>query len=123
MRLPMSWISRTGGTRYLLKTKMEFAIKSINGNWRPIVRKQLADNSASIFALGTYQHRDIFLHGGRGFFDHLCALRTTTPINPFGALKPRDFEFRQGIARTTLTAVQLADLMSTATSLAQNDNQ
>ncbi len=65
----------------------------------------------------------MFLHGGRDFFDYLCALRTTTPINPFGALKPRDFEGRQGIARTTFTPAQLADLMSTATSLAQNDNQ
>jgi len=123
MRLPMSWISRTGGTRYLLKTKTEFAVKPINGNWRPIVRKQLADNSASTFALGTDQHRSIFLHGGRDFFDYLCALRITTLINPFGALKPRDFEVRQGIARPTFTPAQLADLMATATSLAQNDNQ
>ncbi|HEP9740792.1 TPA: hypothetical protein VDW12_002299 [Pseudomonas aeruginosa] len=123
MRLPMSWISRTGGTRYLLKTKTEFAVKPINGNWRPIVRKQLADSSASTFALGTDQHRSIFLHGGRDFFDYLCALRITTPINPFGALRPRDFEVRQGIARPTFTPAQLADLMSTATSLAQNDSQ
>lgn len=123
MRLPMSWISKTGGSRYLLKTKTEFAVKPINENWRPIVRKQLADNSASTFAVGTDQHRNIFLHGGRDFFDYLCALRTTTPVNPFGALKPRDFEVRQGIARTTFTPVQLADLISIATSLAQNDNQ
>ena len=67
MRQPMSWISRTGRTRYLLKTKTEFAVKPINGNWRPIVRKQLADSSASTFALGTDQHRSIFLHGGRDF--------------------------------------------------------
>lgn len=82
MRLPMSWISKTGGTRYLLG-KAVFAVKPINDNWRPIVRKQLAGDSvptdsipssASIpesrsdFALGTDQHRQVFMHGGRDFF-------------------------------------------------------
>ncbi|MBA1256030.1 hypothetical protein G7021_25585 [Pseudomonas carnis] len=133
MRLPNSWISKTGGTRYLLKTKTEFAVKPINNNWRPIVRKQLADISASTststpgtgsdFALGTVQHRTMFLRSGRDFFNYLYALRTTTPMNPFDALKSRDFEVRQVKTRTIFTPAQLSDLMSTATSLAQSDKQ
>lgn len=133
MRLPISWISKTGGTRYLLNTKTEFAVKPINNNWRPIVRKQLAEISASTststlgtgsdFALGTAQHRDMFLRSGRDFFNYLYALRTTTPMNPFDALKLRDFEVRQVKTRTIFTPAQLTDLMSTATSLAQSDNQ
>lgn len=133
MRLPMSWISKTGGTRYLLKTKTEFAVKPINDNWRPIIRKQLADNSASMsaskpgkgsnFALGTEQHRNMFLRGGRDFFAYLATLRTTTPMNPFDTLKPGDFAVRQVKLRKIFTPAQLTDLMSTATSLAQSDEQ
>ncbi|MFF5864367.1 hypothetical protein [Pseudomonas sp. NPDC012596] len=65
----------------------------------------------------------MFLRSGRGFFNYLYALRTTTPMNPFDALKPRDFEVRQVKTRTIFTPAQLTDLMSTATSLAQSDNQ
>lgn len=131
MRLPMSWISKTGGTRYMLKTMTEFAIKPINDNWRPIVRKQLAYSSASSsastlrtdsdFALGTDQHRYIFLHYGQDFFDYLSTLQTPTLKNPFDGLKLKDFKVRQGKSRTTFTPAQLTDVMSTATSLAQDD--
>ncbi|MFS2161123.1 hypothetical protein ACCD10_27820 [Pseudomonas sp. Pseusp122] len=133
MRLPMSWMSKTGGTRYLLKTMTEFAVKPINDNWRPIVRKRLVDNSdlasaakpvkRSDVALGTVQHRNMFLHCGRDFFEYLATLRTTTLMNPFNTLKPGDFAARQVKLRTIFTPAQLTDLMSTATSMAQSDEQ
>lgn len=105
MRLSMSWISRSGGSRYLLKTRTGFAVKPINENWRPIVRNHPVESSASTSAstLGTAsnsdQHRDIFMRGGRSFFDYLGVVRNTAAKNPFNVLKPGDFEVRLGWLR------------------------
>ena len=119
MRPPMTWISQTGGTRYVLRHKTEFAVKPINDNWRPITRTNLA-TSASIFVLGTGQHRNIFLNRGREFFEFIL---DNPDKNPFKDLRARDFEVRHVSTRMTFTPAQLRDLMTIAKSLAEIDPQ
>lgn len=129
MRPPMSWMSQTGGPRYMLKTMTEFAVKPINDKWRPIVRMGLSDQSAPVsdFVLGTSQRRQIFIHRGKVLFDYIGAVRRAEAAspdqNPFRNLQPRQFEVRQVKKRTIFTPAQLADLMSTATLLAEQDKQ
>ncbi|MFA0927966.1 hypothetical protein RA263_08395 [Pseudomonas syringae pv. tagetis] len=122
MRPPMSWVSSGGWTRYVMKTKTDFAIKPINDEWRPIVRKYLSESSTDA-GLSATHHRDSHLSRGREFFAYIIESKSVTTPNPFNELRRKNFAVLRRQIRTTFTPAQLEDVMRTAVSLAERDGQ
>ncbi|MCX2812499.1 MULTISPECIES: hypothetical protein [unclassified Pseudomonas] len=113
MRPPITWVTTPGCSRYSKKARQSFEYKSLDPEWRPIIRKTL---SGSDPGLSSRHHRNWFITRGREYFDFALD-PASTKENPFGELQPRDFDVRIQKRSTIFTREQLNDLLEIAESL------
>lgn len=139
MRPPITWVTTPGCSRYSKKTKQNFANKSIDPTWRPIIRPTLTGNDPG---LSSKHHRNWYMTHGREYFDFLArpansaAPAATTAAytadtntaatcqqqdkskNPFQDMAPKDYEFRVEKPQAVFSPTQLSDFLDIAESLA-----
>lgn len=136
MRPPITWVTTPGCSRYSKKTKQNFANKSIDPAWRPIIRKTLTGDDPG---LSSKHHRNWFMTHGREYFDFLARrANAAAPVpvpapaayiaatshqgnqskNPFQDMAPKDFEFRVEKPQAVFSSAQLNDFLDIAESLA-----
>lgn len=139
MRPPITWVTTPGCSRYSKKTKQNFANKSIDPTWRPIIRPTLKGNDPG---LSSKHHRNWYMTHGREYFDFLARpANAATPVptaaaytadtttaatsqqqdkskNPFQDMAPKDYEFRVEKPQAVFSPTQLSDFLDIAESLA-----
>ncbi|WP_397453733.1 hypothetical protein [Pseudomonas sp. NA-150] len=128
MRPPFYWVTSPGCSRYSRKARLNFEDKPLDPDWRPIIRKTLADDDPG---LSSKHHRDWFISRGRDYFTFTGAFTSTgslgissatahafsTQENPFRDISRGDFQARTQTSRAVFTSEQLRELLAIGESL------
>lgn len=119
---PSTWVTTPGCSRYSKKTRQNFAEKSLDPGWRPIIRKTRLGSDPG---LSSKHHRNWFITHGREYFAFASSPANhhtnNEPANPFQDLLPKDFDARPEKRRVSFTREQLNDLLEIAESLTNYD--